>query len=102
MPAEPPGWTEHRTELKELGAHPGVYAKVSGVIGYAGLLDEVWDIFSPVRVMYGSNWPVSNKVAPYPVVLKTMQEYLARKNAAAREKYFWRNSQTCYGWTDRV
>jgi L-fuconolactonase len=102
MPSEPPGWTERRGELRQLAKSPRVYAKISGVIGHADLLDEVWELFSPDRVMYGSNWPVSDKVAPYPEVLKVMKEYVAKKDAPAREKYFWRNSQTCYGWTDRV
>jgi L-fuconolactonase len=52
-------------------------------------------MFGEERVMYGSNWPVSNKVAPYAEVLKTMQRY------TTSEKYFWRNSKECYRWVAR-
>ena len=102
MPGEPPGWTEHRDELRRLAKSPQVYSKVSGVVGHAELLDEVWEMFGRDRVMYGSNWPVSDKVAPYTNVLQIMKEYLAHKDAATRERFFWRNSQSCYRWTERV
>jgi len=102
MPAEPPGWPEQRALLRELASNPRVYSKVSGVVGHRELLDEVWTMFGPDRVMYGSNWPVSDRLAPYSEVLKVMKDYLAGKDAATSEKYFWRNSQACYKWTDRV
>jgi predicted TIM-barrel fold metal-dependent hydrolase len=101
MPAEPPGWTEHRGGLRELARNPHVYSKVSGVIGHRDLLDEVWSLFGADRVMYGSNWPVSDRQAPYAEVLQTMKDYLAHKDAEVVEKYFWRNSRACYRWLDR-
>lgn len=103
MPAEPPGWTERREETRRLAKNPQVYAKVSGVIGSRPeLLDELWAMFGSDRVMYGSNWPVSDRLAPYTQVLKVMNDYLAKKDTATREKYFWRNSQTCYHWVNRL
>jgi len=102
MPAEPPGWREKRAELRALAKSPQVYSKVSGVIGHKEWLAEVWEMFGPDRVMYGSNWPVSDRQAPYGEVLKTMQDFLSTKDAGTREKYFRRNSQACYNWTDRV
>jgi predicted TIM-barrel fold metal-dependent hydrolase len=102
MPGEPPGWPDRRSELRELAASPQVYSKISGVVGHRELLDEVWSMFGPDRVMYGSNWPVSDRLAPYTQVLKIMQDYLAGKDSATAEKYFWRNSQACYHWADRV
>jgi len=103
MPAEPPGWLEHRSEMRELARVTHVYAKVSGVLGpNRNRLDEVWDMFGPDRVMYGSNWPVSDRLGSYTTVLQVMQDYLARKDASMAEKYFWRNSQSCYRWTERV
>jgi L-fuconolactonase len=101
MPAEPPGWVERRAEFQELARNPQVYSKVSGVVGHRELLDEVWSMFAPDRVMYGSNWPVSDRLAPYTNVLGIMKEYLAGKDTATSEKYFWRNSRNCYQWVDR-
>ena len=100
MPAEPPGWVDSRPALRELARSPQVYSKVSGVLGTKPeLLDEVWDMFGPDRVMYGSNWPVSDRLAPYPAVLQVMKDYLAHKEGIASEKYFWRNSRVCYRWS---
>ena len=105
MPSEPPGWSESRTAMRELARRPQIYSKVSGVLktasddlnSYKESLDDVWEMFGPDRVMYGSNWPVSERVAPYAVVLGVMKKYLAGKDAATAEKYFSKNSQACYG-----
>ena len=73
MPVEPPGWQNSRAALLELAKQPQVYCKVSGVLkrvdgnvskdpnAYKPALDEVWEAFGPDRVMYGSNWPVSDQ-----------------------------------------
>ena len=109
MPSEPPGWVEARAKLRDLAGHPQVYAKVSGVIERIDgkprvreeLLDEVWHMFGPDRVMYGSNWPVSDRVAPYSFLLKVMKDYLGNKDAQTSEKYFRLNSRSCYKWVER-
>jgi predicted TIM-barrel fold metal-dependent hydrolase len=99
MPSEPPGWLESRAAMRELAKRQEVYSKVSGAVGAAGeLLDEVWEMFGADRVMYGSNWPVSERQAPYATVLGGMKKYLAGKGAAMSEKYFWKNSLACYRW----
>jgi L-fuconolactonase len=79
MPVEPVGW--QGSDIRELGKRPQVFAKVSGVLrrvedgvpddpaAYEAGLEEIWDIFGPNRVMYGSNWPVSERLAPYATVL---------------------------------
>lgn len=98
--------------LQEVAAFPQIYAKVSGVLrkvgdtvpadmaAYKPGLDEVWNVFGPDRLIYASNWPVSNKLAPYGAVLAVVQEYFAAKGKEASEKYFWKNSLTAYRWVD--
>lgn len=104
LPFDPP-----YPELKELRSRPRVYAKVSGVlrrdgsvVRYRASLDELWDIFGPDRVLYGSNWPVSNLIAPYREVLAVVRDYFNAKGRDAAEKYFWKNSQTVYRWVART
>jgi predicted TIM-barrel fold metal-dependent hydrolase len=114
MPAEPAGWVADpsaRAAARELAQRPRVYAKVSGVLGrvddtvstdpsdYRAALDEIRDMFGPDRVMYGSNWPVSDRLAPYAAVLNVVRKYFTAAGADAAEKYFWRNSGACYKWT---
>ena len=78
-----------------------VYAKVSGVRPDTprAALDELWDAFGADRVVYGSNWPVSERVAPYSVTLRQVTEYFTARGAA--DKYFRANSRAAYGWIDR-
>jgi predicted TIM-barrel fold metal-dependent hydrolase len=64
--------------LRELGRRPSVFAKVSGVLRrvdgrvpdeasfYSRSLDQLWDAFGVDRLVYGSNWPVSDLLAPHP------------------------------------
>jgi predicted TIM-barrel fold metal-dependent hydrolase len=99
--------------LRELGHRPQVYAKVSGVLRRTGnhvplkpsfyreALDQLWTTFGPSRVLYGSNWPVSNQFAPYPDVLRVAHDYFASKGSEAAERYFWKNSLAAYKWLDR-
>ncbi|MCC6858902.1 MAG: amidohydrolase family protein [Bryobacterales bacterium] len=99
--------------LHELGKRPQVYAKVSGVLRrvdgrvpddlgfYRKGLDELWSIFGPTRLVYASNWPVSDLLAPYATVLKVVSEYFTRKGKEACERFFWRNSVAAYRWVNR-
>jgi L-fuconolactonase len=95
MPVEPPGWKPNA--MRELAAHPQVYSKVSTVLrrdvaDYKASLDAVWDIFGPDRVMYGSNWPVSENLGTYAAVFQVVRQYVAGRG----------NSKACYKWTDRT
>ena len=117
LPYDPPADLVERAEylkaLHELGKRRQVYAKVSNVLRrsqnhvpvsldfYRPSLDELWDVFGQDRLIYGSNWPVSNLVAPYGSVFRIVQEYFSAKGTDACEKYFWKNSQAAYRWRAR-
>jgi predicted TIM-barrel fold metal-dependent hydrolase len=99
--------------LRELGKRPQVYVKVSAVLRrvagrvpldtrfYRDRLDEIWDIFGPDRLIYGSDWPNSDSSGTYPQVLKIVQEYFRAKGTEAAAKYFWKNSVAAYRWIKR-
>jgi predicted TIM-barrel fold metal-dependent hydrolase len=117
LPYDPPADLVERSEylkaLHELGNRRQVYAKVSNVLRrsqnhvpvslafYRPSLDELWDVFGEDRLIYGSNWPVSDLVAPYDAVFRVVHEYFAAKGERAFEKYFWKNSQAAYRWRAR-
>ena len=102
-----------RSALRELGRRPNVFAKVSGVLRrvngrvpdaasfYRQSLDPLWDAFGIDRLVYGSNWPVSDLLAPYSTVLKVVREYFTARGVEATERYFWKNSMMAYKWLDR-
>jgi len=116
LPFDPPGdasaGKEAGNALCELGRRPQVYAKVSGVLRringrvpleaslYRQPLDQLWDTFGVDRLVYGSNWPVSNLLAPYSAVLDVVREYFLTKGLEPAEKYFWNNSVAAYKWVD--
>jgi len=113
MPVEPIGWQNSRAALLDLAKSPQIYCKVSGVLkrvdgrtvddpgAYKAALDELWEAFGPDRVMYGSNWPVSDKLAPYDTVLKVVRRYADARPGGDADKFFRTNSKACYRWLDR-
>ena len=108
-----PGVEAMRSALKEVAQLPRVYVKISDVprrVGgrllddaafYRPGLDVLWSLFGPDHVLYGSNWPVSDLVAPYASMYKIVADYFAAKPAAAVRKFFWENSLAAYSWVPR-
>jgi L-fuconolactonase len=112
LPIDPPADAALRAQLqnsyRELAGRPQVYIKVSSVPRrvngrvveeasyYRPALDQLWELFGADRLIYGSNWPVSNLIAPYEVAFKIVKEYFASKGEEATEKYFWLNSVKAY------
>ena len=102
-----------RPALSELARQPNVFAKISDVVRrvnnqiiddpahYRPGLDALFELFGPDRVVYGSNWPVSDRVAPYATIHRMVADYFASKGPAVMEKYFWRNSHAAYRWLRR-
>lgn len=98
-----------RTALAAIAKMPNVYAKVSNVVRrkddkiiedpahYRPRLDVLYDLFGPNRLVFGSNWPVSNRVAPYASLHAIVSDYFQRKGANIAEKYFRTNSIAAYG-----
>ena len=91
-----------------------VYCKVSGLVEntkdkpsptdvayYAPTVDVLWDAFGVDRLVYGSNWPVSERFADYATVQRIVSQYFNAKGVVAAEKYFWRNATAAYKWLDR-
>ena len=68
---------------------------------YLPVLDHLWECFGEDRLIYGSNWPVSDKGGPYDLVFKIVSDYFTGKGREACEKYFWKNSLAAYRWKDR-
>jgi L-fuconolactonase len=113
-PAAEPTRSAYQAALRELGKRPQVYVKVSNVLRRSGgrvptdvnfyrpSLDELWDIFGPNRLLYGSNWPVSDLIAPYEAMFRVVRAYFAGKGREATEKYFWKNSKAVYRWSIRA
>ena len=68
---------------------------------YQPVLDHLWDRFGQDRLMYASNWPVSDRGAGYDVIVKVASEFATSKGSDFTEKFFWKNSLAIYRWIER-
>ncbi len=68
---------------------------------YRAGLDRIWDVFGEDRIMFGSDWPNSDHVATYAQTYALVRGYMAKKSAAAHEKFYWKNSVVVYQWQRR-
>jgi L-fuconolactonase len=113
MPEASPARSTLQADLRELGKRPQIYVKISEVLRrvngrvpddlnfYRATLDELLEIFGPDRLMYGSDWPNSDRWGAYPQVMKVVREYFTGKGTAVAENFFWKNSLAAYRWTKR-
>ena len=99
--------------LKEFAKRPQIYVKLSAILrqvdgrvstdvnSYRDKLDLLVATFGDDRILFGSDWPNSDGVAPVDQVFKIAKEYFASKPRALAEKYFWKNSIAAYKWVKR-
>lgn len=109
-PLEPPAIRDAMHQSAQL---PNVFAKISDVPRqinghlrndpefYFSTLDALWSEFGPERAIYGSNWPVSDLVAPYGTVHNIVSTWIAQKGADPERNFFWKNSLAAYNWQPR-
>lgn len=113
VPSEPDPQKEYWDNLRLLAGSPRVFVKLSEIPVrvngklmtdphfYQPSLDAIWDIFGEDHLLYGSDWPNSDHVASYAQTFAIVRGYVARKDAVAREKFFWKNSIAAYRWERR-
>ena len=105
-----------REGMRAVGQHANVFCKVSGLVEgtgrrdgsapeetrfYEPVLDDVYRWFGSHRVIYGSNWPVSEPFAFYATVQTIVHAYFARKGREELERFFSRNAKDAYHWVQR-
>jgi L-fuconolactonase len=67
---------------------------------YEPWLDAAWAAFGDKRLMYGSNWPVSNKASSYAEVLDIVKPYVGRKGPEAERWFYAEASRAAYRWVE--
>lgn len=113
IPTDATALSAYNADLRALAQRTRVFVKLSEIpvlangklIGDAGYyraaLDALWDVFGEDRVLFGSDWPNSDHVAPYAETFRLVRAYMAEKSPRARAKYFWHNSIAAYHWQPR-
>lgn len=100
-----------RKGMQAAAKHPNVFCKVSALVEqtaekpapravdyYRPVLDALWSFFGEDRLIFGSNWPVSDGGAPLTTVMGIVSDYFTAKGERAAAKFFYGNSQTAYKW----
>lgn len=99
--------------LQAIGQRPQIFVKLSGIIHrvngqvstelspYRARLDALMGVFGEDRILFGSDWPNSDGVAPIDKVFAVANEYFLAKPRSVAEKYFWKNSVAAYKWVKR-
>ena len=90
---------------------PNLIMKVSGLVegtgrtdgtaprtmeAYRFILDPIADAFEEDRMVFGSNWPVSERFAPLATVFGIVDDYFSAHGSTARSKFFTRNARRIY------
>ncbi len=104
---------EYWANLKRLAGSPHVYVKLSEIPVvedgklvrdpkfYEKMVDPLWNTFGEDHVLFGSDWPNSDHLAPYADTFEIVRTYMAGKPLSAQEKYYWKNSAQAYRWQQR-
>lgn len=100
------GWIE---DFRSIAKAPNVYCKVSALYGrvakqpapkelsfYKPVLDLAFECFGEDRLIYGSDWPVTETTGDYASVLALTRSYFEPKGAEVCEKLFHRNAEKFY------
>lgn len=102
--------------MRAVSRHDQVYLKVSALVEsaardgrqaprdseyYAPILESVWKLFGEDRLIYGSNWPVSDRAADYALILKIVMDFFRSKGSQATSKFFATNAMSAYRWPTR-
>jgi L-fuconolactonase len=99
--------------VAQLGQRPQIYVKLSAVVhrvngqvsldvaAYRDRLDYLIAAFGEDRIVFGSDYPNSEGVAPLDRVVGVVKQYFAAKPRALQEKYYWKNSVAAYRWIKR-
>ncbi len=100
--------------MRAAAEHANMFCKVSALVEHARpnaagripaevdyyrpTLDAIWQAFGDDRLIYGSNWPVSDRFAPYRTVFAIVSDYVRGRGGAAAEKFFRSNARAVYRW----
>lgn len=66
---------------------------------YRPVADAVWEAFGHLRLLFGSNWPVSDYAAKLDTVVGLARSYVESKGADAAAQVFAKNPKLAYGLT---
>jgi predicted TIM-barrel fold metal-dependent hydrolase len=100
------GIADWKAELAKLAKHENISIKLSGLYMYHRnwpseamntLIDTALELFTPSRVMWGSNFPVDRQFFSLDKLVADFETSLARHDLATREAVMWQSANSWYG-----
>ena len=105
-----PADAEWAAAVKQAASHPNVHCKVSGIFQRSGqspapknlsyyepIFQVVYDAFGEDRIIYGSNWPVTDRGGEYAEQWNVINEFFQPMGRKVLEKLYWKNASLFYG-----
>jgi len=105
-----------RADLLSLKPHPRVWCKLSALVEgasqpdtksptkveyYRPIFETAWEAFGPRRLVYGSNWPVSERFGSYTDVHNLALALASEVGDEFTRQLMLDNSQEAYSWVRR-
>jgi len=103
-------------QMGVVARRPNLYCKLSGLVEgtgrsdgtapsdvefYRPVLDAMQTMFGPERLIYASNWPVSERFAPLAIVEGIVVDYFRSHGPSAEKKVFSQSAEAAYRWVQR-
>jgi len=92
-----------------MGKYPNIYCKVSAMYGrfkeqpapqdiesYKEILDLAYATFGEDRLIYSSDWPVTERTDDYTSVVELTKSYFVTKGKSVARKVFFENAKRFY------
>jgi len=105
-----PAGADWTAAVKQAASHPNVHCKVSGIFQRSGqspapkelsyyepIFKVVYDAFGEDRIIYGSNWPVTDRGGEYQEQWRIINEFFEPMGHPVLEKLYWKNASKFYG-----
>jgi len=67
---------------------------------YTPTLGALWRIFGEDRVIFGTNWPVSDRAADFATVVAIVRDYVAGLGPEMAAKFWYANGRKAYRFSD--
>lgn len=102
------GWDEWSAGMRDVAACPNVSVKLSGISAYAApgtaslatlrpWIQHVIEVFTPARMVWGSDWPVANLGLGMEAWLDLTEAVLGELSEDEQDLICWRNAERIYG-----
>lgn len=98
-----------KARLAVLASEPNVYCKVSAIFDLSGknpaplnpdfykaLIDPVVDAFGSKRVLFGSNWTLSDLFGTYNDMVRVLDDYCDRRHDLSKAQFYFENAKKAY------